>query len=155
LPFAHFFESNPILVPIPNSSLVKENTLRVPHRIADAMHENGLGTGVGDMLERRIALPKAATSQTAERPTATQHYRSLEVHEILILPKEILLIDDVVTRGATLFGAAMRLCERYPGVNIFALAIMRAISQPRDFDDLYDPRIGEITFNGENTFRVP
>lgn len=82
LPFAHFFKSNPILVPIPNSSLVKENTLRVPHRIADAMHENGLGMGVGDMLERRIPLPKAAKSRPAERPTATQHYRSLEVHEI-------------------------------------------------------------------------
>lgn len=36
LPFAHYFETNPILVPTPNSSLTRPGTLWVPQRLANA-----------------------------------------------------------------------------------------------------------------------
>ena len=155
LPFAHFFDTEPILVPIPNSSLMKENSLWVPQRIATALHEKGYGMGVVDMLKRIRHLPKAATSLSENRPKAADHYASLEVQDILTIPKHILLIDDVVTRGATLLGAANKLNEKYPGVNILAFSAMRTISNPPDFQHVYDPRVGEIILNGENTIRDP
>jgi predicted amidophosphoribosyltransferase len=151
LPFAHFFDTQPILVPIPNSSLMKENSLWVPQRIATALHEKGYGIGVADMLRRVRHLPKAATSLSEKRPKATNHHTSLEIQDILTMPKNILLIDDVITRGATLMGAANKLNEKYPGVNILAFSAMRA----EDFHDVYDPCVGEIILSGENTFRHP
>ena len=36
LPFADFFETNPILVPVPNSSLMRPGTLWVSERLARA-----------------------------------------------------------------------------------------------------------------------
>ncbi len=155
LPFAHFFETKPILVPIPNSSLTREGTLWVPQRLANALHKNGLGVAVVDILRRIVPLRKAATSLSKERPTALQHFNSLEVQKVLSSPKEILLVDDIVTRGATLLGAANRLKEVFPRVHIQAFAAMRTISPPDPFKDIIDPCIGEITLSGQDTYRRP
>lgn len=76
LPFAHFFETNPILVPIPNSSLIRPGTLWVPQRLAYAMHRNGLGKAVKEFLRRVVPLPKSATSLAMNRPKAAQHFGS-------------------------------------------------------------------------------
>jgi len=155
LPFAHFFDTETILVPIPNSSLMKDQSLWVPHRIALALKDKGFGIGVADILRRIIPLPKAATSRPENRPTAAQHCQSLEVRDILMVPKQILLIDDIVTRGATLLGAANKLRKTHPDVNIRAFCAMRAISHSEDFQDLYDPRLGHITLIGDETHRSP
>ena len=155
LPFSNFFDNEPILVPIPNSSLMQADTLWVPHRLATALHEKGFGMGVANMLHRKIPLPKAATSRPQDRPKAANHCQSLEIQETITLPKHILLIDDVITRGATLLGAANKLNKAYPGVNIRAFAAMRVISEPNDFQDLYNPRIGHITLIGDETYRDP
>ena len=55
------------------------------------------------------------------RPTAEQHYESISVQGILSEPEEILLVDDVVTRGVTLLGCANRLADAFPKV-IFVLS---------------------------------
>jgi predicted amidophosphoribosyltransferase len=155
LPFASFFDDPPILVPVPNSSLMKANTLWVPHRLAMALYENGFGMRVANMLYRKKPLPKAATSRSKDRPKAVEHCQSLEIQETLALPNNLLLIDDVVTRGATLIGAANKLGKAFPGIDIRAFAAMRVISDPKDFQDLYDPRIGRITLIGDETLREP
>jgi hypothetical protein len=155
LAFAHFFNDDPILVPVPNSSLMKAHTLWVPHRLATALFENGFGIRVANMLKRKIALPRAATSPPQDRPKAARHCQSLEIQEILSLPKHILLIDDVVTQGATLLGAANKLNKAYPGVDIQAFSAMRTISNSNDFEDLLDPCAGRITLIGEETIRRP
>jgi predicted amidophosphoribosyltransferase len=155
LPFAHFFDTETILVPVPNSSLMKDHSLWVPHRIASALHDRGFGIGVAEMLRRKIPLQKAATSLPENRPKAAQHCQSLEVQDILMVPKQILLIDDIVTRGATLLGAANKLKKAYPNVTIRAFCAMRAISHTEDFQDVYDPCFGHITLIGDETYRNP
>jgi hypothetical protein len=155
LPFRNFFDNNPILVPVPNSSKRLEDTLWVPHKLATALHENGFGISVSTMLQRKIALRKAATSPAKDRPKALEHFRSLEVQDILSEPKRILLIDDVVTRGATLLGAANKLFEIYPWAEIRAFTAMRTMSDPNDFKELLDPCTGHIYLNGEETQRIP
>jgi predicted amidophosphoribosyltransferase len=59
-----------------------------------------------ECLERTHAVAKAATSKPSERPKARAHFDSLAVAEPLALPNQVTLVDDVVTRGAQLFGAA-------------------------------------------------
>src|SRR5215207_1769569 len=155
LPFAAFFNINPTLVPIPNSSLMQPGTLWVPQRLANALVQNGLGIAVEECLKRVQPLHKAATSLAWNRPKAAQHYASLEVGKILSQPKEFLLIDDVITRGATMLGAANKLIDVFPEAHIRAFAAMRTISPPQQFKSINDPCIGEITLNDQEAFRRP
>ncbi|MHB8602594.1 MAG: hypothetical protein ACYC6W_10225 [Nitrosotalea sp.] len=123
--------------------------------MANALVRKGLGTKVVECLKRVKPLPKSATSLAENRPKASAHFDSLEVEKKLFEPPEILLIDDVVTRGATLLGAANRLLEAYPNANIRAFSVIRTISSPEDFTNIYDPRTGTITLRGEGTRKDP
>jgi predicted amidophosphoribosyltransferase len=156
LPFARFFQPNTILVPVPKSSLMQPNTLWVPERIAIALVAVGIGKQVASCLTRAKAVPKAALSSPSERPTAEQHYESIIVQGILTEPDEILLVDDVVTRGATLLGCANRLAVAFPKSHIHAFAVMRTISNSNDFENVYAPCIGTIDLWATgDTFRRP
>ena len=155
LPFADFFKSKPILVPIPKSSLMKQDSLWVPQRIATALIQRGLGSNSIECLKRIQALPKAASSSPENRPKAIDHYNSLSV-ETLSKADEILLVDDVVTRGATIIGAANRLADVFPNARIRAFAVIRTVTDPDRFTGIRDPCIGtiKVASTGE-TYRTP
>ncbi len=156
LPFASFFQSDTILVPTPKSSLMQPDTLWVPKRIATALVRLGIGKDVSSCLIRTKPVPKAALSVPKERPSVAQHYDSFSVQGSLSEPNEILLIDDVVTRGATLLGAANRLIEAFPQSHIRAFVAMRAISNQHEFENVYAPCIGTIDlWESGDTFRRP
>lgn len=155
LPFSGFFEARPILVPTPSSTLSQPGTLRVPQRLADALVRRGIGQAVVDCLKRVKPLRKAARCTAATRPTAAEHYDSFEVQKELSEPKEILLIDDVITRGATLVGAAGRLADAFPNARIRAFAAIRTISSPSDFVAIHNPCVGTIQRIESQTFRSP
>lgn len=144
LQFASFFQPNTTLVPTPKSSLMQPNSLWVPMRIATALVEMGLGKEVVPYLVRDKPVRKAAFSMPNERPTAIEHYDSMSVQERLSRPYEILLVDDIVMRGATLIGAANRLAEVFPQIRIRAFAAIRTISNPNEFDKVYVPCVGAI-----------
>lgn len=156
LPFATFFRPNTILVPTPKSSLMRPDTLWVPERIASALTKIGFGNKVISCLTRNKSVPKAASSLAKDRPKAIDHYKTMRVTGILSKPEEIVIIDDIVTRGATLLGAANLLADAFPETPIRAFAAMRTISNPNEFNGLYDPCTGTITLqkNGE-TLRRP
>lgn len=99
---------------------------------------------------------KAASSPPNERPTPTEHYESIGVQGNLSKPDDIVLIDDIVTRGATLLGAANRLADVFPKTRIRAFAAMRTIGNPSEFNDVYDPCIGKIELRASgDTLRRP
>jgi predicted amidophosphoribosyltransferase len=156
LPFASFFQPNTVLVPAPKSSLMQPNTLWVPERIANALVAAGIGKQVAPWLTRTKAVPKAASSSPSERPTAEQHYESITVQGALFNPEEIVLVDDVVTRGATLLGCANRLADAFPQCRIRAFVAMRTISNSNEFESVYAPCIGTIDlYETGDTFRRP
>jgi predicted amidophosphoribosyltransferase len=156
LPFSYFFKITPILVPIPSSSLIRPGTLWVPQRLANALMKQGLGSSVIECLKRMKPLPKAATSLAENRPKATQHYDTIEIQKTFSQPpEEILLVDDVITRGATILGIANKLVDAFPRSHIRAFAAMRTISPPTVFNSVYEPCIGKITLRGEETYRKP
>jgi hypothetical protein len=156
LQFGHFFRSNPILVPVPKSSLMTPGMLWVPDRLAKALVKNGIGKEVSRMLERTVPIRKAALSDSWARPTALEHFQTLSAIQTISKPNEILLIDDVVTRGATLLGAANRLLDSYPEATVRAFAAMRTQSSSFSFKNDSGSSTGIITLlaNG-NTQRRP
>jgi predicted amidophosphoribosyltransferase len=155
LPFASFFGADTTLVPTPKSSLMQADTLWVPKRIADALVGRGLGKVVSPCLIRTTAIRKAAFCEPQDRPLASEHYESIAIQGAIAEPEEILLIDDIVTRGATLIGAANRLADAFPNAKIRAFAAMRTISNPNDFKDMYDPCKGTIDLFGTAAYRTP
>lgn len=123
--------------------------------MANALVQNGLGIAVTECLKRVLPLRKSATSSARNRPKADEHYASLGIQKIFSEPKEILLIDDIVTRGATIIGAANKLIDAFPEAHIRAFAAMRTISEPEQFRSISEPCVGEIILSGREAFRRP
>ena len=156
LPFSSYFQADSVLVPTPKSSLMLPNTLWVPERIASAIVRAGLAKEVLPCLSRITPVNKAATSLAQDRPKPADHYRTISVQKPLNQPSKIILIDDIITRGSTLLGAANRLADILPNTPIYAFAAMRTISNPSEFNKIYDPCKGEITLRSSgDTLRRP
>jgi adenine/guanine phosphoribosyltransferase-like PRPP-binding protein len=135
---------------------MQPDTLWVPERIAVAMVGVGIGKIVASCIVRVKPVPKAAFSVPADRPTPLVHYESTVVQGLLSEPDEIVLVDDIVTRGATLLGVANRLADAYPKTFIRAFAAMRTISSPNEFEKEYDPCKGTIELRPQgDTLRRP
>lgn len=135
-----------VLIPVPSSSLMKPGTLRVPHRLAQALCDVGMGSEVLACLHRTEAVPKSSMATAAsERLTPEDHFRTMGVDDLgLHCPEDVVLVDDVVTRGSTFMGAAWRLLDACPECRLGCFAMMRAVSTPEDFKNVKDPVVGTI-----------
>lgn len=138
LPFMSLFQSNPVLVPVTRSSLLKPDSLWVGLKVATAMHKAGLGSAVAASLVRIRAVGTKASAE--------EHYDSQRVEQKLLTdPENIVLVDDFVTRGATMIASALRLWEAYPKANIAGFAPIRTVSNPSNFKRINDPVFNTIT----------
>ena len=147
--FSGFFSTKTILVPVPGSTLTRPDTLWVPKILADALVEYGLGGATATCLSRVKPIPKSATSRPEDRAAPIQHYETMGARRMLTEPKNILLVDDLVTRGSTFLGAAWRIAALYPNSRIKAFAAMRTVSDGNRFVGIMDPRKGKI-FTDDN-----
>ena len=156
VPFATWLGPAVTLVPMPKSSLMQPGTLWVPQRLASAMVAAGLGRESLELLRRTSAVAKAAFSLATARPRAADHYRTLAVDGVLHPPTAIVLVDDVITTGASMIAAASRLSEAMPGVPIRGLAFVRTVSSAADFAGILSPCVGTITYySSGRTHREP
>jgi predicted amidophosphoribosyltransferase len=159
LPFASYFNPNAVLVPVPKSTLMQPGSLWVPHRLSMALVERNLGREVFPCLARVTPVRKAAWSDPSERPSPTEQYATIGVQGQISEPppNNFVLVDDIVTRGATLLGAANRLAEAFPNAQIHAFAAMRTISVPSEFAVMYEPVSGTIEYRewADDTLRRP
>ncbi len=151
LPIAHFFEKKPTLVPVPRSTLTRKGGLWVPLQIAEELDRLGLGGGVAPILTRHIPIPQAATSIASDRPLARRHFETMAVQTGLVAPSCFLLVDDFVTRGATLLGAANRLLAGFPDTQVKAFAAIRTVSNPEEFTKIVDPKVELIRLREDGT----
>jgi hypothetical protein len=129
------------LVPMPRRGILQKNSVWAPLTIAEVMVSLRLGADVMPIVRRTVASPKSAFADPARRPEPLDHYNSMAVDRPLLLPRRILLVDDVVTRGATFSGAAARLLEVDPHLEIHAFGVARAHTP---FVTAVDPCLGSI-----------
>jgi hypothetical protein len=148
LAFKHFFGQNVALVPIPSSSLITNDTLWVPDRLAQALQKSGLGTRQR-LLNRTIPVNRSSKSAPKDRPSPNEHYNSLYAKKALEIPEQIVLVDDIITRGHTMMGAAWRIQEIYPDKPIFGFAAMRAVHNSVEFESWYHPVVGTVSYRPE------
>ena len=156
MPFADLFNENTILVPAPNHApLGSKFAMWVPKFFANELVENGLGKNIEPCLERATSVKQSSKTSSKERPKAIEHYNSIKVVKPVNEPNEILVIDDFITRGATLLGAINKLAVAFPNAKINGFALVRTISNTYEFNKIVDPCIGTVTLRGDQTFRRP
>jgi len=153
-PLEPLFGADVTLVPAPRSSPLPKHGLWPALRICEAMRAAGLAGEVLACVARVAAVAKSAHSKGQDRPKASQHLESLRVERELLAASRVLVVDDVVTRGATLLATASLVHEAFPKAEIRAFALVRTIS-PGDVEKILDPCRGVIELRGGDTFRRP
>ena len=152
---AEIFTTRPLLVPVPRSSLAVEGGIWPARNLAAALIAHGVGRNVLPCLQRIQAVPKSAFAATGLRPKPLDHYESIAVTPMVADRDEFCLVDDVVTKGATLLAAATRLHEAYPNAKIVAFALVRTMGFVEDIERIVEPCIGTITRSGDEAVREP
>jgi hypothetical protein len=145
-PLEDFFAGDPLLVPIPRSGLLRKNALWPAQRICEALIQEGLGSQHQALLTRQTAVSKSAGSP--DRPSPEEHYASLAAG----LPPQaerVILVDDVITRGASAMGAYWRLLDILPSAEIHLFAIARTV-QDEAPEEAIDCVLGSVVYQGNN-----
>jgi hypothetical protein len=154
-PLAGFLGPSHVLVPVPGSAPSAAGSVSVTEHLAMALIEAGLARGMWKGLHRIRSVRKSATAVPGSRPTVGTHYDSFAVEPIRPPPTEVVLIDDVVTKGRTLLAAAARLKEAFPAMEIRAFALLRTMGLIEGVNQLLDPCVGEIRWRAGDAHRNP
>lgn len=145
-----------VLVPAPRSAPLRPGALWPAKRIADEMVSAGLGRKVETCLQRSTNVQKSAFSPPGGRPSVLEHYQSMQVTPTLSSPARITVVDDVVTKGATLLAACALIQKAFPTAEVKGFALIRTLGLQPDVAELIAPCTGTILLNqwGEAN-RVP
>lgn len=150
-----YFAPSVILMPAPKSTLLLEGALWPPDRICTSLLYEKLGGGVLRCIERKVSVRKSAVAHKGERPSPEEHYHSIRIkHRSLLSPKEITVVDDVITRGSTFIAIDAILREAFPDATIRYFAMIRTESNG-DITSMLDPVEGTVTFIGNKLIRRP
>ena len=140
------------LIPMPGAGRQKPHTISSPRTICDRLVSLGMAARVFSCIERLTAVQKSAFAGPGERPGPQDHYDSMRVVRGVEDFTEIVIVDDIVTRGSTFLGAAARLLEVFPNARIRAFAVARTA---RMTGGIEAPCAGTITINGGQPRRDP
>lgn len=150
-----FFDGECIAVPVPGSAPRIKDSLWVPLEICKALREKGLVTDVAECLVRTRPVRKSATAGRGSRCGPLDHFESIGFSSLLDFgDQRVILVDDVITRGATIAGCAARLLSAIPGVNASAFALERTMGL-NNFKEPLDPAHGEVTGTTYSCDRSP
>jgi hypothetical protein len=152
-PLTGFFCPENVLVPIPGST--PRAGVSVAELLATALLEEGLGRSVWTGLHRIRPVLKSATAMPGSRPTVATHYESFAADPSESCPRQVMLVDDVVTKGRTLLAAAARLQEAFPHAQIRAFALVRTMGFVPGVNRLLDPCVGDIRWKYGDAVRTP
>ena len=154
-PLTEFFQPSDAMVPVPTSAVSKPGTVWPALEIANALVAAGLGCEVVQMLGRRQPMRKSAYAPTGGRPTVEEHLESLSVHQFVGRGERIVWVDDLITKGTTLFASFMALRRIEPTRAIVAFAARRTLGLQPEIDRIAEPVVGQIRFNNGEVEREP
>jgi len=152
---ADFFGAAPALVPVPSSMRTLPGSLTAAGALAEALLSEGLGSTVWPGLARRHTVMRSSRATPGCRTSAQEQFRSLAVEPVSGGLADILLVDDIVSRGRTLIVAALRLREAFPSARIAGFALMRTTSLVADIETVMDPCAGQIRWVRGDARRNP
>lgn len=142
-----FLDSSVTFVPVPKSHPLREGALWPSLVIAEGLRGLGYGENVSCLVKRTSIIKKSATAGWGNRPSVKDHYETLEVERNIFQPLKITLIDDVLTKGTTVFACARLLHEHFPKAEIRAFALFRTQGFKPDIETFIDPSVGTISYN--------
>lgn len=151
------FAGTIVLVPVPRSAPLVQGGLWPAMQLCRALQQEGVGVDILAMLERKIAVPKSAMASAGQRPGPQQHYDSLAIDPnwpLLAAQRHLVVVDDVVTRGATLLACYARISELYPDVPISCFALIRTMSGV-EVGAILSPVAGKVSYHGGHLHRDP
>jgi hypothetical protein len=153
---APFLGPEVVLVPAPRSAPIRDpGTLWPAERICARLLVAGLGREVLPCLRRTQAVPKSAFAGTGQRPTANLHHETMEARPSLVRPERITVVDDIITKGATLLAAVTRVAEAFPGADVRAFALLRTMGLVENVDRIVEACQGTIRWTGSEVQRSP
>lgn len=151
--FARLFVRDALLVPVPGCMQADEGQW-VAWQLARALQALGPTRGLWVGLQRRTPVRKSATALSGERPTVREHYESFAALSTAI-SERIVLVDDVITKGRTLFAAAARLRDANPHADIVAFALVRTLGFLSRIERVLAPCEGVVRPAGDDVRREP
>ena len=154
-PLGELLGADVTLVPAPKSSPLVAGALWPPRRIADELVRRGLAKGVIPCVRRITPVKKSAYAAPGERPTPQMHFESMGVENALARPSRIAVVDDVVTKGATLLAVASHVKSLFPEAEVRVFAMLRTMGLQPDVERILDPCVGIIRCVGAEVWRVP
>ncbi len=142
------------LIPAPRSSLLVAGGLWPSRLIAEALVSRGLGASVLPVLTRVEPVPKSAFQAQGKRPDARRHFETTAI-EPALTTQRITIVDDVITKGSTLLGAASRIALTCPRAEINAFALIRTMGRVTDIERIVEPCVVIVRAVGDEAMREP
>ena len=133
-----------VLVPVPKSAPLYPGALWPARRIADELVQRQLGREVLACLERVRAVRESALQPRGGRPSPLDHASSMTATRQLVIPEQITLVDDVVTKGATLLAGASLVRQAFPEAIVRGFALVRTMGLTPEIGEILAPCRGVI-----------
>lgn len=150
--FPEYFGDDTLLVPVPGHAPIREDTVWPARMIVEALESRRLARRWEPMLRRTAHVEKSAT--LTDQRTVGRHLDTIEAAPPIDYGRKIVVVDDVITSGATLFAATQTLADAFPDAAVRAFALIRTLSDeeiPETEDQCLAPCVGAITLNPDGT----
>ncbi len=144
-----------LLVPVPRRAPLVAGGLWPSLNLCHVLVEVGLGSEVLPALVRTQSVPKSAFAAPGERPTARRHYETIDVGAVLTNHDRVTVVDDILTKGNTMLGAASRLRDQLTNATLAGFALVRTCGLVPDIAEIIDPVVGTIRRYGDEANRNP
>ena len=124
-------------------------------RLLEELPQTGLGKEALPCLSRVWPVAKSAFAARGERASVQVHFESMAMEPSLIAPATITVVDDFVTKGATLLAAASLVKDAFPAATARVFAAVRTMGLVPDVEEIVAPCTGSIRREGLVVYRDP
>jgi len=152
---ADFFGPDVVLVPAPRSSPLVAGALWPAELLCQEIVRQGLAGRMEPALRRIKAVPKSAFAKWGERPTVALHLETMEATAWLPEDRHITVVDDVITKGRTLYAGCVLLQEAISGADVRAFGLVRTMGLVPDVAEILDPVVGILKSAWGDVVRIP